>query len=261
MTDTQAQPSAASLAPGTPIWVDLSSTDLDATRQFYGGLLGWQAEDLGPEAGGYVMFRKDGKVVAAVGPKMDPQQPTVWSTYFKSSDAEETARKVREAGGSVIMEPFDVMEEGRMGIFQDTEGAFFSVWQPKRMQGAELFNAPGALSWNELLTRNPHAATAFYPNVFNWTYRENKGQDDTIAYIEWQAGGRVMAGCMPMSGQVPAEVPPHWQVYFGVDNVDAAASKAQELGGQVVAPPMDIPQGRFAILSDPHGATFGVFQM
>ena len=261
MTDTQTQSSAASLAAGTPIWVDLSSADLSSTRQFYSSLFGWQPEDLEPEAGGYVMFRKDGKLVAAAGPKQDPQQPTVWSTYFKSSDAEETARKVRESGGTVIVPPFDVMDAGRMGVFQDTEGAFFSVWQPKRMLGAELFNAPGALSWNELQTRNVQAATSFYPSVFNWTFKDNKGEDGKTAYIEWEAGGRVMAGGMPMPPQVPAQVPPHWLVYFAVESADATASKAQELGGQVVAPPMDIPQGRIAVLSDPQGATFGIFQM
>jgi uncharacterized protein len=246
-------------APGTPIWVDLGSPDLGASTRFYTQLFGWQAEDLGEQAGHYTMFRQNGKSVAAVGPLMMPNQPTVWSTYISTDNAQETARKVTENGGQVIAPPFQVMDQGTMGVFQDPTGAYFSVWQPAAMQGAELFNTPVSLTWNELATRDMAAATAFYAKVFPWSAKTSDmpgGQQ----YTEFQLNGNSIAGGMPMGKDMPAEVPPHWLVYFTVANTDDIVKRTQELGGKVMMPPMDIPQGRFAVLTDPLGATFAVIQ-
>ncbi len=253
------QVTAPAYAPGTPIWVDLASSDLAGAKAFYTELFGWDAQEGPPEAGGYTFFLKDGKLVAAVGPIMNPGQPTAWNTYIKTADADATAQAVRDAGGQVLMGPMQVMGEGRMAVFMDPAGAAISVWEPHRMQGAELFNAPGAVCWNELNTRDTAAARGFYPRVFGWGVEANP-IGEAGEYIQWQVDGRSVAGGMTMAAQVPAEVPSFWLTYFAVDDCDAAVARAQELGGQVNMPPMDMAMGRFAVLSDPQGGVVAVFE-
>ena len=247
-------------APGKPIWVDLASSDLEGTKRFYSALFGWEAYTVpDPDAGGYGFFLQDGKRVAGFGPTMAPGQPTAWSTYIGTDDADATAARVREAGGQVIAEPFDVFEEGRMAVFTDPTGAFISVWQPRAMRGAELFNQPVSLSWNELATRDMNAAKAFYTHVFGWGTHDSPFGDGGT-YTEWQLDGRSIGGGYDMSGMMPESVPPHWLSYFAVENVDSTAARAQELGATVQVPPTDLPgMGRFAVLSDPQGGAFAVF--
>jgi predicted enzyme related to lactoylglutathione lyase len=256
-TATETKPT---YAPGTPLWVDLGSPDLPATTRFYTELFGWQAEDMGEAMGHYTMFRQDGQSVAAAAPLMSPQQPTAWSTYISTTNAEDTAKKVTEAGGQVIAPPMQVMEEGTMAVFMDPTGAAFGVWQPNRMTGAELVNKPVSLSWNELSTRDLNAAKDFYTSVFPWTAKSNPMPDGS-EYVEWQIDGKSVGGGMAMNAQIPAQVPPYWLVYFAVASTDNTVKRAQELGAQVMMPAMDIPQGRFAVLTDPQGATFAVIQL
>ena len=255
MTDTATR----TYAPGTPIWVDLASPDIAGSVSFYGQLFGWQAQDLGEEAGHYNMFRQDGKQVAAVAGKMDPNQPTAWSVYVKTDDAAQTVKKAAEAGGNVLMEPFAVMDQGTMAVFADPSGAVISVWQPDKMSGAELLNTPNSFSWNELHTRDMNGARAFYTKVFPWATRVNEipGGGE---YTEWLVNDKSIGGGMAMGPEMPANTPPHWLVYFAVADTDATVKRAQELGGTVMAPATDIPQGRFAVLVDPQGAAFGIIK-
>jgi uncharacterized protein len=210
---------------------------------------------MGEEAGHYTMMRQSGKTVTAVSPLMNPQQPTAWSTYIATRDAAATTQAVQQAGGQVLMGPMDVMEEGTMAVCMDPAGAAFSLWQPKRMPGADVFNEPNSLCWNELHTRELEQAKQFYPRVLGWGVHAN-AMPEGGEYVEWQVNGRSIAGATAQSD--PAH--PYWLVYFAVADTDAIVAKAQELGGRVLAPPMDIPQGRFAILSDPQGAAFGVIR-
>jgi hypothetical protein len=243
------------LPPGTPTWVDLSTSDVDAARTFYQQLFGWtNDEPAPPEYGGYSMFRKDGKLVAGSGPVMEGSHPN-WTTYVRTADAAATAEKVREAGGEVVVEPMQVMTAGTMAIFRDPTGAYFGVWQNGDHTGAELFNAPGALTWNELATRDVDAAKRFYGAVFGWTDKTENN------YVQLQLDGKTIGGCMDMNAmQLPEAIPPHWLVYFAVNNADEAAAKVKELGGTVNMPPMDIPgMGRFAVVADAQGAVFAVF--
>jgi predicted enzyme related to lactoylglutathione lyase len=260
MTDTMTETRTPTYAPGTPIWVDLGSPDLAASSRFYGQLFGWQAEDMGEQVGHYTMFRQDGKAVAAVGPLMSADQPVAWTTYISTPNAEETARKVTAAGGKVLSPPMQVMEEGTLAVFADPAGAAFAVWQPGRMKGAELVNKPVSLDWNELATRDMEAAKAFYTQVFPWTAKTSS-MDGGHQYTEWQIDGRSIAGGLTIGEMVPASVPPNWLVYFAVANTDDIVKRAQELGGKVMSPASDIPQGRMAVLTDPQGATFAVIQL
>jgi uncharacterized protein len=254
-------PEVSEYAPGTPSWVDLASPDPDAAASFYGGLFGWDAIETGPveETGGYRMLQRGGRNVAGLGPTQGEGQPAMWTTYVSTDDADSLAAKVRDAGGQVVMEPFDVLGVGRMAVFVDPAGAYFSVWQPHSHHGADLVNEPGALCWNELATRDIDAAKAFYAAVFGWDAETNAYGE--TSYSEWKLGGRSIGGMIAMNEQWPAEVPPHWMVYFAVDDADAAVGRAQELGGKVAVPPTDTPAGRFAVLNDPQGAVFSVIRL
>jgi len=245
--------------PGVPCWVDLGTADLGDAIRFYTELFGWEAEVSGEEYGGYTTFRLDGRATAGAGPLFGEGQPTAWSTYIATDDADEIAARVEAAGGKVLVAPFDVMYQGRMAAFLDQAGAPFSVWQAGTMRGADIFDVPGALTWNELITRDVEGSAVFYGAVFGWVARESSmnGMD----YIVWEHEGRPMAGLQPMDGdEWPDDLPPHWMPYFAVADCDDSAAYAQSQGGRIVQPPTTLPIGRYAVLDDPQGGTFSILQ-
>ena len=243
-------------APGTPNWVDLGSTDVPGATGFYGSLFGWTVDDLGPEAGGYGIFRKNGKQVAGVGPATDPSRGTSWATYFATDDANDVASKVQANGGQVVMAPMDVMDQGRMAVCTDPTGVFFAVWQAGKHLGAELVNEPGSLTWNELTTTDMAAAKAFYPAVLGVSIRD-VSMGEGMTYTLFEVDNRAVAGGMQVD---PAGMPTQWSVYFAVDDCDAVHAKAVELGATPVMGPEDAPPGRFAILTDPQGGIFSIIR-
>jgi len=250
-------------APGTPSWVELSSSDADASAAFYGELMGWSATSPGPveETGGYRMFQRGDKNVAGLMGHMQEGQPTAWATYISVADADETASRVKAAGGGVIVEPMDVMDIGRMAFFTDPTGAAFGVWQPKSFRGADLVNEPGSLCWNEVLTRDADSDRAFYPQVFGWGAGRPQFEGAPESYTVWEVDGRAVGGMMQMSDEYfPPEVPPHWSVCFAVADCDGTVAKTRELGATITFEPMDMPIGRFAGIIDPQGASFTVMQ-
>ena len=252
-----------SYEPGIPCWVDYASPDLDASIEFYGALFGWDVPESenSAQAGGYRQATKNGKPVAGMMPQMEEGQPTVWASYVSVTDAEATAAAVKEAGGTVMVEPMPVMELGSMAVFADPEGAVFGIWQPGTFIGAELVNEPGALSWNELNTRDPEGARAFYGAVFGWEFEEND-MGEAGTYTTLKLGDSMVGGILNMTERgVPEQVPAHWQVYFAVADTDAAIATAEEKGGSVMVPPMEVPAGRFAILTDPNGASFAIITL
>ncbi len=242
---------------GVPSWADLG-TDLEVAKPFYTGLFGWEAPDLGPEAGGYLIAQLRGRPVAGLGPQMNPGPPA-WTTYINVDDADAVARSVGAAGGQVFAAPFDVLQAGRMGIFADPAGAVFGLWQPREHRGAGIVNEPGTMCWNELVTTDTEGAADFYGSVFGWDVAVHG--EGPAAYTEWQLGGRSIGGMMAKPEGMPAEIPPNWGTYFAVDDADAAVSRAIELGGSVLMGPTDIEPGRFAVLRDPTGAVFNVLAM
>lgn len=260
-------PEPTSYAPGTPSWVDLGSPDPDASATFYGELFGWETTEPGPieETGGYRMFQQDGKPVGGLMRLMQEGQPTAWSSYVSVDSADETAARVAEAGGQTIVEPMDVMDIGRMAFFADRTGAVIGVWQPRTFVGAGIVNEPVSLAWNELMTRDPDAAKTFYATVFGWDTETVPAAADGPAsgmeYWTWLLDGKRVGGMIRMTDQWPAEVPANWGVYFAVEDTDATIEKAKELGGSLVVEPMDLPVGRFASLTDPHGAFFTVIAL
>jgi predicted enzyme related to lactoylglutathione lyase len=241
-------------AAGTPSWVDLSTSDADASKAFYGALFGWSTTEPREEFGGYVNFLDDGKTVGGLNPM--GEQP-FWSTYVSVDDAEATTAVAKEHGGSAIVEPMDVGDLGRMAVLVDPQGAVFGLWQPKEMRGAEKVNEANALCWNELHTPDIDAAKSFYGTVFGW---RPEGMDmGAMEYTIFNVGDRGIGGGMPIGSDAPADMPPHWLVWFAVADRDATVAKARELGASVMLEAMDAPGvGKMAVLGDPQGAAFGV---
>jgi predicted enzyme related to lactoylglutathione lyase len=252
-------PTRTSYEPGTPSWVDLASSDLPASVAFYSSVFGWSANDQGPEAGNYNIMELNGTPVAGAGPIMMEGQPPAWTTYISVVDADASVAKIKAAGGMVFVEPMDVMDVGRMAVFADPTGAAAAVWQPRSHIGAGLVNEPGALAWNELSTRDVAAAKTFYGEVFGWE-NETATMGD-MEYTTWTLKGNQIGGMMTMPDMVPAEVPSYWLAYFATADCDATVATATGQGATLVAGPMDIPAGRFAVLSDAAGAMFGVIAL
>jgi hypothetical protein len=256
-------PEMTTYKPGTPSWVEFSSPDLDASIGFYGGLFGWEVPESenAEQTGGYRIATKDDRAAAGMMPKMEEAQPTVWATYVSVDDADAIAAAVADAGGKAIVEPMDVMDLGKMAVFSDPTGAVFGVWQPGTFQGAGVVNEPGAIAWNELNTRDLAAAKDFYGTVFGWDF-ETEDMGEAGSYTTISLDGNPVGGILDMvEREVPEMVPPHWQLYFAVEDTDATVAAAEASGGGVMVPPMEVPAGRFAILTDPHGASFGVIAL
>jgi predicted enzyme related to lactoylglutathione lyase len=233
---------------GTFSWVDLGTSDADGAKAFYGGLLGWDFEDVPvPDSPPYSMASIGGRTVAALYGKRDEQAPSAWLSYVTVEDADATAARAAELGGTVISEPFDVMEAGRMAVLQDPTGAVFAIWQPRASIGAQLVNDVGALCLNQLNTSDPGAAQAFYGDLFGWTFRGVASGPQ--AYWGITNGERLNGGMMESE-------PPSWLAYFTSADVDASAAKVTELGGKVIVAPSPVPGGRITVAADPQGAVF-----
>ena len=244
-------------AAGTPCWVDLGVPDFSQAQAFYAGLFGWDIQQGPPDAGGYAMCMKDGRAAAGIGPKMGPADaPTVWMTYISTDDADATAARVKAAGGQVIAEPFDVMDAGRMAVAIDPAGAVFGIWQPLAHTGAGVANEPGAVTWNEQLSRDFEGSQAFYRDVFGYDY--NDMSSDDFRYASFRVGGADVGGIGELGPQFPADIPANWTTYFAVQDADTAVAKVTELGGSVLRAPWDTPFGRMAVVSDNQGAPFAI---
>jgi predicted enzyme related to lactoylglutathione lyase len=242
-----------------PSWVDLSSTDAAGSRDFYARLFGWQIEvSPDPQYGGYALCRIDGRDVAGIGPTMNEGQPTAWTVYIGNDDTDALASKVPEAGGSVLMGPMDVGDQGRLLLLQDPAGAVIGVWQRQQMGG---FQAGGAntFGWAELSTPDVDRVTAFYERVFGWSTRQSPFGEG-MTYTEFLEDGASVAGAMQSPPDAP-NMPAYWLAYFYVSDVDEACRRAVDGGAAQMVEPQDFGGGRFAVLTDPQGAAFGLLRM
>ena len=245
-------------APGTFSWVDLTTSDAAGAKRFYGDLLGWEFEDneIPSEAGGgvYIMCKAQGDNAAAISEARegDPSPPH-WNSYVTVESVDDFAAKAGEGGGNLLMAPFDVMDAGRMAVVADPTGAALAGWEPRESIGAERVNDPGCLTWNELHTPDVDAALGFYTGLFGWGTQEMETGDGP-RYVVLRNRERSNGGVMPaQEGE-----PPNWLPYFVVEERDAAVQKATQSGGRDFAS-LDMPQGKIAVLADPQGAPFGVW--
>jgi predicted enzyme related to lactoylglutathione lyase len=245
-----------SYPPGTFSYVELVTSDADAAKAFYNSLFGWEYEDTPiPEGMTYTMASRDGRQVGALF--ASDEQPPHWNCYVTVASADDAAERARESGGTVVMEPFDVMELGRMAVVVDPTGAALCLWEPKSHIGASLVNTPGALTWNDLITPDPEGAAEFYGKLFGWTTEEIP---EAGGYRVIRNGERANGGMMPLDPErMGADVPPNWMPYFGHEDVGRVVEEVGGLGGQVYNGPMRMPQGSIAVLGDPQGAAFAVW--
>lgn len=249
---------------GTFCWAELSTTDAESAKKFYTQLFGWTYVD-SPinENTVYTMFQWQGKNLCALY-QMDEQKqsqgiPPHWLSYVSVEEADSIAGKVKSLGGRLLTEPFDVFDIGRMAVIQDPQGAVFAIWQPKKVIGAQLTGEPPASCWNELATTDTESAAQFYTVLFGWDQKIQ--QFDDQPYTLFLTGDQPAAGMYQLNDE-NMEIPPHWLIYFAVENCDSRVIQAQKLGGEIIVEPADIPTvGRFAVLKDPQGAIFAIIKL
>jgi predicted enzyme related to lactoylglutathione lyase len=261
--------------PGVPCWIDTNQPDPEAAVTFYKGLFGWEFEDVTPPGAPvryFLALLRGGPVAGVASRPEGTQRPVAWDTYVWVADADEAAAKVRAAGGSVLSEPAHVGDSGRTALCADLEGAAFCVWQAQEHRGAAIVNEPGSLNFNNLHTRDLDRARAFYGAVFGWEVLDVGGGNAWALpgygdFLEQRNPG-MRAGMAEMGAperfedvvasvaQISDDTPPNWGVTFAVDDADAIAARATELGGRVLAAPFDAPWVRMTVIADPQGATF-----
>ncbi|MER7951549.1 VOC family protein [Streptomyces sp. NPDC096079] len=245
---------------GSPNWIDLGSPDTDAAAAFYGAVLGWEFRSAGPDAGGYGFFQQDGATVGALGPLTEEGAKSAWTVYFQTPDADATTQATEQAGGTVRVAAFDVMDAGRMACLTDPAGAEFAVWQPGRIKGLDRTSSANTLLWAELHVPDPESTLGFYRTLFGWRWASMDAPGMTYRVISTAEGDQEDTS---FGGAAEAQEgrEPRWVPYFAVEDVDAVARTAQGSGGSVVMPAADVPDvGRIAWLADPFGAVFAVMK-
>ncbi|MGW3197236.1 VOC family protein [Streptomyces sp. NPDC001118] len=252
---------------GAPNWIDVTTSDIDGARSFYGGLFGWEFQSAGPESGGYGFFRLDGRTVAGGVQTAPDQAPPAWTVYFQSEDAQATAKAAEQAHGRVLFQPMDVMGQGHMAVLADRAGVPFGIWQPGQTKGIDVASEPGTLCWVELHTPEIAAAAAFYHQVLGLETSAVPFPGGTYTCLNPAEGGddAMFGGIVPLTGDASeaegGEGGPHWLPYFEVEDTDAVVDKVRQLGGTVRMPATTMAGvGRMAMFTDPYGAHFAVIR-
>jgi len=242
--------------PGTPCWYDLATPDQAASTQFYTATFGWDLMDTGPDYGHYMFCLVDSKPVAGIGTAPEGtggQAPPVWTVYLAVEDADKTAAAIAGHGGTVLMPPMAIGDQGRMALATDPTGATFGIWQANQMFGAVLVNEPGGVVWNEHRSVDPHGARDFYASVFGYHYTQLP-DEQSYTTVDGAGPGDTIGGIGGPDGDLPA----HWMTYFSVTDTDRTAARAAGAGATLVAGPVDTPFGRMATLRDPQGVLFKI---
>jgi predicted enzyme related to lactoylglutathione lyase len=240
---------------GTPTWIDLGIPDLERAMAFYGALFGWEFEVGPPETMRYTQCLLDGRQAAGLAENPDPDATAFWwNVYLATDDCDHTAKRITDAGGTLIQPPMDVMDQGRMAIAEDPVGAQFGLWQGRAHIGCQIVNQPGSLLRNDLVTPDPEPARAFYAAVFDFTLDGNPDLPDFDFTFLRRPDGYEIGGIMGVPG-VPSSA---WNTLFEVADTDAAVARATASGGSCTSPPEDFVYGRIATLNDPFGAEFSV---
>ena len=250
-------------SPGSFSWIELATTDQNGAKSFYTSLFGWDVIDnpIGPEEV-YSIFQVDGANVGAAYTLRPDQRsqgvPPHWLLYIATANADDTVARAKELGANIIHPAFDVMDMGRMAVIQDPTGTVFAVWQAYKSEGLGVAGEINTLSWADLSTNDVDTAKKFYEGLFNW--KIEAGEKDSTGYLHIKNGDAMIGGMPPSKYRDPG-TPPFWMIYFAVTDCDAVTAKAQQLGGAVYMPPSTMEDVlRIAILADPHGGVFALFQ-
>lgn len=250
------------LAHGIHGWVDVAVPDIDDGVSFYTGVFGWEVEDGdGGDAMPYTMFSLGGKRVAGMGtlgaqPAGGGRQ-AAWSAYVIVDDVDAIHARAIELGGTPLMEPMRIMDAGRMTFVVDPGGAAIGFWQSGSHDGAELFNVPNAVTWNDLATRDLERAKVFYTELLGWDTNVSE-MDDGGTYWTITNAGRMNGGMWDMTGVLPDETPAHWMNWFCVEDCGATCATVRKLGGTVLREPTESSVGPIAVVADPFGAFFSI---
>ncbi|MGI8681640.1 MAG: VOC family protein [Mycobacteriales bacterium] len=238
---------------GTPCWTDLMVSDGQAARAFYGVLFGWDFEVGGEETGFYSQGKLDGRTVAGIGQPMPGQEapPPAWMTYLAADDVDTVVGRITEAGGTVFMPAMEVMGFGRMAVAADTSGCVFGLWQGLSHTGMQRYNENGAVVWNEAHVLDFAAAKDFYAAVFGYTFTDLG--DEGFHYVTVEVNGETVGGLGDSADGTAV-----WLTYFQVEDADALATRAVELGGTLLVEPRDSPYGRIAEVAGPAGERFAL---
>jgi predicted enzyme related to lactoylglutathione lyase len=240
---------------GVPCWADIQVPDVPSAQALYAAVLGWAYTEANQEFGGYVIGQVDGVPTAGIGPQMGG--PAAWTLYLATDDADATAARIGEHGGTVVLAPGDVGAAGRLAIAVDPTGAVFGLWQGGEHIGSGLVNAPGGITWEDLRSPGPAAARAFYTGVFGYEYAAVPGAPDDYMTFALPGDAGPRGGIGPAMGGDPA---PAWLTYFAVADAAAAAAAATTAGGALQVPDFQTPFGQMARITDPNGAVFWVVQ-
>jgi len=247
--------------PGAFCWIELSTTDQNAAKSFYGSLFGWTPKDfpMGPNDF-YTMFQLEARNTGAAYTMREQQRsqgvPPHWMIYIAVAGADEAASRAAQLGGKVVSPPCDVYDAGRMAVVQDPTGVVFALWQNKTHSGLGIAGVHGTLCWMDLNTPDPARAQEFYTSLLGWRF--STGENDPFGYVHIANGKDFIGGIAPAGFGTP-NAPPHWLAYFYVSNCDETAAKTNELGGKILMAPLAIEKvGRMAILADPQGAVFAI---
>lgn len=244
---------------GTFCWVDLGTIEVDRAKDFYRDLFGWEMEDVPtPPAGTYTMCRVKGQDVTGIYEMREQersQSPPHWNAYISVDDVNASADQAKKLGAAIIQEPFDVMDRGVLAPIQDPSGAVVCLWEARSRSGAGLVNEPNTWTWNDLATRDPQKAIAFYREMFGWSF-------DEVGPGYWSISrDPLLIGGMRTMDQDPPQTPPNWMPYFVVEDIEQATGRIGDLGGNIIVPPREVPAGRFAVFNDPAGAFSALFEM
>ena len=253
------------LIPGRFCWSELATSDDGAATSFYSELFGWTTEkhSMGGGHGDYTMLRLEGRDVGGLYKLMPEQQshgiPPHWLSYVGVEDVDAITAKAESLGGKCHLKPLDIMDRGRMSVLQDPVGAAFALWQAKGKTGCGVFNEPGAACWYELMTTDTKKSGEFYSELFGW---ERAEQDmGGTQYTMFMQDGAPTGGMMTLPPEAHG-APPHWMIYFAVDDCDGDVERITRMGGKTCTPPMDIPTvGRMAPIMDPQGAAFCIIKL
>jgi predicted enzyme related to lactoylglutathione lyase len=248
---------------GSFCWIELHTTNQNAAKNFYSSLFGWTIHDnpMG-DAGIYTIFRLQGRDAAA-GCSLRPDEvahgvPSYWMLYITVKSTDAAVAKAQQLGGKILAPAFDVMDAGRMAVIQDPTGAVFCPWQPNQSNGIQIAHVSGTLCWADLSTPDPKRASDFYAALLGWQLITDP--KDPSGYLHIKNGEHFIGGVPPAATRQPG-VPPHWLAYFSVDDVDASAAKAKQMGANLYLAPMTMEGvGRFSVIADPQGAVFAIFK-
>ena len=253
---------ALGLVPGVALaqdgprlgWVELLTEDSRAAAQFYAGLFGWAIEG---HSDGKYRLRLNGELVGGITQieNRDGEDHTTWLLGVTVPAVRDAVVATRDNGGRVIRDQSRTADGGEWAVIEDGQGAELLVYTGGlRIEGDP---APGRWAWAELWTTEPDAARDFYGAVVGWDLEEVEHPDGT--YLSFTHDGDLRAGVVPITGE---RVDPGWAPYIGVTDVAATVARAEELGGEVLlAPGADVYGGRVAILRDPTGVGFLVFEL